>query len=56
MPRIAIELDHGLHPKTAAALLRHGLIAGDEEMLPSWPTASLRVNYGRCIIPMTTTT
>ena len=36
--RIAIGLDHGVHPKSAAALLRLGLIKAEEETLPSWPT------------------
>jgi hypothetical protein len=43
--RIAVGLDRGVHPKTAAALLQHGLIEEDEETLPSRPTPVTITRY-----------
>jgi len=42
---IAINLDFGVHPKTAAALLKHGLIETCKETLPSWPTPVTITRY-----------
>ncbi len=47
--QIAVGLDHGVHLKTAAALLRHGLIEEDQETLPSWPTP---VTITRYFVPL----
>ena len=42
---IAINLDKGVNPKTAAVLLEHGLIEEDEERLPGWPPVTIRRYY-----------
>ena len=47
--RIAIGLDRGVHPKSAAVLLRQGLIEAEEETLPSWPTP---VTITRYFVPL----
>ena len=42
---IAIGLDHRVHPKCAATLLRLGLITAEQQIVPSWPTPATITRY-----------